>query len=384
MKIKPSKLERYFAKYEFKAPYLLCCSDCESFSVEEMFALESGAEKEFKKFWLGYTETLGNPDLRREIAGLYRNSPAENVLVCAGAEEGIYLFMNTVIKPGDHMIVLSPAYQSLYEIAASRGCDVTELHLQASNGWEPDLDELAKSIRPQTKAIVVNLPHNPTGYLPSKEIYMKIIEIARTHNLYLFSDEVYRGLEYDAGAQLPAACDIYEKGVSLGVMSKAYGLAGLRIGWVVTGDKELFDAMAGYKDYTTICSSGPSEFFTTLALRHKEFILKRNMEIIQSNLILLDDFFLRHSERLEWVRPDAGPIGFPCLKTPFRTGEGQLIDNAEAFCRNLLEKTGILLLPGNMFNCLEPEQRLRIGFGRKKLAEILQKTDLYMSALLPA
>ncbi len=230
---------------------------------------------------------------------------------------------------------------------------------------------------------MINFPHNPSGFLPDKESYAQIVEIARNHDLYLFSDEVYRGLEYVASSQLPAACDLYEKAVSLGVMSKAYGLPGLRIGWLATADKELFNGMEGYKDYTTICSSGPSEFFTTLALRHSNAILKRNLEIVEHNLQLLDQFFLRHQQRIEWVRPKAGPITFPFLKTPFRDKEGKRIEDSESFCMELLEKTGVLLLPGHLFNCLDPEHHLRIGFGRKNMPEVLQKLDDYLSLLAP-
>jgi aspartate/methionine/tyrosine aminotransferase len=377
MNIQPSKLERYFAKYEFKAPFLLCTSDCQSFSVQDLFSLEPEAEEEFKDFWLGYTETQGNPELRETIATLYTNSKAGDIIVCAGAEEGIFVFMNTLLEPGDHIIVQSPTYQSLYEIANALKCSVTEWHMDANNHWELDLNELKDSITARTKAIVINFPANPTGYLPSNETYRRIIDIAREHDLYLFSDEVYRFLEYDPADRLPAACDVYDKAVSLGVMSKAFGLAGLRIGWVVIKNRELFDGFSRFKDFTTICSSGPGEFFANLALKHKQAILDRNLDIIDTNLAVLEPFFKKHSRLFEWERPKAGPLSFPRFShqnspTPY--------GGAESFCLELLEKTGVLLLPGTMFNGKQPGRHLRFGFGRLNMPRALEKLDLYLES----
>ena len=368
MKIKDSKLERFFAIYEFTAPYLLCTSDCESFTVKDLFQLDKNAEKDFKNFRLGYTESLGNPVLREEISNLYANSSPEHVMVCAGAEEGIFIFMNVILNPGDHMIVQFPTYQSLYEIANGIGCQVSEWRMDADNNWELDLDFLNKTITPKTKAIVINFPNNPTGYTISEEKMNRIVEIAREHDICIFSDEVYRFLEYDESDRLPCLCDIYDKGVSLGVMSKSFGLAGLRIGWMVTKDKTLFNRMASFKDFTTICSSGPSEFFTILALRHKDFILERNLEIIRSNLQLLESFFDRYPDRFRWIKPKAGPLAFP---------EVLFTDDAESFCLDLVKKKGVLLAPGNIFNY--DNNHVRIGFGRKNMPEALARLEEYLS-----
>jgi aspartate/methionine/tyrosine aminotransferase len=367
MKIKDFKLERFFAKYEFTAPYLLCTSDCESITVEDLFQLDANAEKDFKNLRLNYTESLGNPVLREEISNLYNNTSPEYVMVCAGAEEGIFIFMNVLLNPGDHMIVQFPAYQSLYEIANTIGCQVSEWCMDADNNWELDLDFLNKTITPKTKAIVINFPNNPTGYTISREKLNQIVEIAREHDICIFSDEVYRFLEYNEKDRLPCMCDIYDKGVSLGVMSKSFGLAGLRIGWMVTKDKTLFNRMASFKDFTTICSSGPSEFLTILALRHKDFILERNLGIIHSNLQLLEPFFDRYSDRFRWIRPKAGPLAFPELL---------FTDDAEAFCLDLVEKKGVLLAPGNIFNY--DNNHMRIGFGRKNMPEALARLEEYL------
>ena len=369
MRLNDFKLERFFAKYEFTTPYLLCGSDCESFMVEELFDLDKNAEKEFKKLRLGYTESPGSTALRVEISQLYTHSTPGNIIVFAGAEEGIFVFMNALLESGDHIIVQSPCYQSLYEVANAIGCSVYEWVMDAENNWELDIDSLKKNITEHTKAIIINFPNNPTGYTISKETLKKIIDIAKQHDIFIFSDEVYRFLEYRAEDRLPAVCDIYDKGVSLGVMSKSFGLPGLRIGWIVTKDNTLLRKMASFKDFTTICSSAPGEFLAALALKHKEFILNRNLGIVKTNLRHLEVFFKNHSNRFEWIKPRAGPLIFPRLT---------FTQDAETFCLDLMNKKGVLLLPGNQFNYRS--NHVRIGFGRKNMPEALAKLEEYVTS----
>jgi aspartate/methionine/tyrosine aminotransferase len=367
MKLNHFKLERFFAKYEFNTPYLLCTSDCESFTTAELFDLDKNAEKEFRNLWLGYTESAGHPDLRIEISKLYAHSNPDDIIVFAGAEEGIFIFMNVLLDPGDQIIVQTPCYQSLTEIAGAVGCTVRQWEMDADKNWELDMDWLKKNITPKTKAIVVNFPNNPTGYTISREQYNRIVEIAREHDIFLFSDEVYRFLEYNPKDRLPAGCDIYDKAVSLGVMSKSFGLPGLRVGWIVTKDKALLQKIASFKDFTTICTSAPSEFLAVLALRHKEFILKRNLEIVKTNLRYLESFFEKYPHLFQWVKPGAGPLIFPRLA---------FTEDAEDFCLELIEKKGVLLVPGSRFNYRK--NHVRIGFGRKNLPEALAKLEEFL------
>ena len=367
MRINDFKLERFFAKYEFTASYLLCSSDCESFSVKELLDLEKDSEEELKKLWLGYTESQGSLKLRKEIVKLYKTVKPEEVIVFAGAEEGIFIFMNVLLKKGDYVIVQFPAYQSLYEIAKSIGCEVTNWVMNDKDNWELDIEFLKKNIKENTKAIIVNFPHNPTGYLPLKEKFNQIIEIAQQKNIHVFSDEVYRLLEYDKNNTLPAMADCYDKALSLGVMSKTFGLAGLRIGWIATKDKDLFKKIASFKDFTSICNSAPSEFLSTLALKHREHLVKRNLGIIENNLKLLDNFFEEYNHLFEWVRPKAGSIAFPKIKFD---------KNVEDFCIDLVNKKGVLLLPGTMYDF--DDKHFRIGFGKKNLPEALKKLEEYI------
>lgn len=291
-------------------PYLLCASDCEALSVGDLLKFEPQAQSQFKETWLGYTEARGSTELRAAIAAQYEGISADDVLVFAGAQEAIFAFMQRVLERGRHAIAHFPAYQSLYQVARNQGADVTLWRTHESDGWALDPAFLAKALRPDTKAVIINSPHNPTGYLMDRATQSAIVDLARRAGIYLFSDEVYRDTEYDPAARLPAVCELYERGVSLGVTSKSLGLAGLRIGWIATRDRELLECLTEAKDYTTICNAAPSEFLAALALRHRDRILERNRLLTAQNLARLDSFVQRNASRVSWVRPQAAPLGF--------------------------------------------------------------------------
>ena len=366
MKIKPFKLERFFAKYEFKAPYLLCSSDCESISVADLLELEPGAEEGLKDLWLGYTESQGDPNLREEIAKLYPGIKAEHVLIHAGAEEAIFNTMNALLAPGDHVIVQFPCYQSLAEIAETIGCDVTYWKLENGPDWQLDFDFLREQITPKTKLVIVNTPHNPTGYQLSSEDFQQLSDLSNQYGFHLFSDEVYRYLEYAEKDRLPSICEINENGIALGVMSKAYGLAGLRIGWIVTRNRDVYEKLASYKDYTSICNSAPSEYLSLIALKHGQQLVNRNLAIIKNNLTLLQSFFEEHRDLFSWKAPLAGPIAFPTLK----------MGNINTFCDDLVSRAGVLLLPGTLYDT--SSNNFRIGFGRTNMPEALKRLDAFI------
>ena len=366
MTLPPFKLERYFAKYEFNTEFLLCSSDCEAMSIAELLALESGSAEKFQSTWLGYTESQGSPALRKEICNLYTTIQPENVLVHTGAEEAIYLFMHATLKENDHVIVHAPHYQSLSEVAKGLGCQVSPWLAREENGWALDLDELRQLRRSSTKAIVVNTPHNPTGYLMSRADFDELHKIAQENNLLLFCDEVYRESEYDPADRLPAGCDYGEHAVSLGVTSKTYGLAGLRIGWIATKNKDVYRKMASLKDYTTICNSAPSEFLSEVALRNRQKLIDRNLGIIQNNLVVVDDLFTRCSSFFTWVRPKAGSMGFPKL----------LKGDIERFCDDLVKRSGVLLLPGTMYD--DSHNHFRLGLGRKNLPQAVERLEAFL------
>jgi aspartate/methionine/tyrosine aminotransferase len=368
MNLPPFQLERYFAQHEFSAPYLLCPSDLESVAVGDLLALETDAAERLHSLWLGYTETAGDPALRTEIAGLYESMAPQQVLVHAGAEEAIFNFMQVMLEAGDHVIVQWPGYQSLAEVARTAGCEVTLWRMHYDGGWSLDTDELGALVRPNTRAVVINSPHNPTGYLFDRESLDTLISLAERRGFAIFSDEVYRGLEHDPAGRQPALCDLSDCAVSLGVLSKTYGMAGLRIGWIASRNRTIYEAMAAFKDYTTICNSAPSELLATIALRHRDSIVERNLELVQQNLSLLDAFFATHANRFEWTKPQAGPVAFPRLVNK---------EPAAPFCARLIEEAGVLLLPGDL---IDPESasHFRIGFGRRNLPEALEQLSNWM------
>jgi aspartate/methionine/tyrosine aminotransferase len=275
--------------------------------------------------------------------------------------------MNVLTGPGDHAIVTWPGYQSLYEVARACGAEVTLHELHEHNGWAIDLDLLRRQLTPTTRLIVVNLPHNPTGMLADRGTFDGLVELAAEAGVYLLVDEVYRGLELDPAERLPSGADVMPLGISLGVMSKSFAMAGLRIGWLAAHDRDLLDRVARFKDYTTICSSAPSEILAIIALRARERVLARSRSIVAANLDHLDAFFADWADRFTWVRPRAGSIGYPRLTVP-----GVRIDDWAA---ELVETEGVLLLPGSQFG--HPGNHFRLGFGRANLPEALARLEVY-------
>jgi aspartate/methionine/tyrosine aminotransferase len=368
MRIAEFALERYFARWEFAVEHVLGASDVQPYPMSDLLEL---ADDETRALWtdlrLGYTESTGHPLLRNEIAALYDTIEPDEVLTFAGAEEAIFCLANVLVGGGDHVIVTWPAYQSLHEVARAAGADVTLHELHETDGWTLDLDRLRSQITPATRLIVVNLPHNPTGMLPSRAVYDELIAIAADSGATLLVDEVYRGLEFDATDRLPTGADSLERGVSLGVMSKAFAMAGLRIGWLASHDRELLARVAAFKDYTTICSSAPSEILSIIALRARDRVLARSREIVAANLEHLDAFFEEWADRFTWVRPRAGSIAFPRLTVP-----GVRIDD---WTTGLIEAEGVLLVPGSRFG--HPGEHFRLGFGRTDLPEALERLEGY-------
>jgi len=366
------KLETYFSKWEFTARYHMCASDMESLSVKELLAM---AGDEDRRLWddlrLGYTETFGMPALRQAIANTYDNIDESELLTFAGAEEGIFAGMQVLLTPDDHAIVITPNYQAAETVPGSI-CEVTGLALDPDDNWELDIAALREAIRPNTRIISINCPHNPTGKVFSHQALEQIIAIARETGIYVFSDEVYRLLERSEEIRLPQVADIYERGLSLNVMSKAYGLPGLRIGWIATRDREVLSRMERAKHYLSICNSGPSEVLALIALNASDYILKRNRGIIDDNLKLLNAFFADYPKIFEWTVPDGGCIGYPRYAGA---------DGVESFCEELVEQSGVLLLPASVYSSAlntTPTDRFRIGFGRANTGEGLQVLREFM------
>ena len=365
VKINDFKLEQFFGKYEFSASHLLCCSDCESMSLEELLALEPGAKEQYMRSRLGYSESPGDPELLEEISKTYSSIDKDGVLEFAGAQEAIFIFLNTALEKGDHIVTMFPAYQSTYEICRAIGCEVSNWELvQSANGWTIDMDSLPKLIKPNTKVIALCSPNNPTGFCLSREQNDAISSLAQKHGLKVFSDEVYRGLAENEPAPF---ADIYNNAFSLNVLSKAYGLAGLRIGWLASQNKGFLQKMLGYKYYTSICSAVPSQKLAIIAVRNREKLFARNRKIISENLLYSDQFFQKHRNLFQYNRPMAGPIAFHELKTSQSTAD---------FCDGLVRQKGVLLAPGSLFE--KEGNYFRMGYGRKNYKTCLDLLDKYL------
>ena len=364
MKISPFKLERYFDKHEFTAPYLLSSSDCEPLLLNELLELaDEKSKEEWKTLKLGYTESKGDPNLRIEISNLYDSISADEILVLV-PEEGIFISMNVLLDKEDHVITTFPGYQSLYQVAKDIGCQISK--------WEPDnnlkfqIEDLKSLITEKTKLIVINFPHNPTGEMISNRELTEIIDLAREKNIYIFSDEMYRFMEYSPEDRLPSASDLYENAVSLFGLSKTFGLPGLRIGWLTTRNKKLMEQLITFKDYTTICNNAPGEKLGIIALRNKGKIIERSLSIINTNLKLIEEFSDRNKAWFIWKKPKAGSIAFPEIRI-----KGALMD----FCQDLISKKGLMLLPHEVYDF--SKKHARIGFGRKNLPQVLQVFEEY-------
>jgi aspartate/methionine/tyrosine aminotransferase len=374
MDVRPFQLERYFARYEFKTRHLLSPSDCESISMRELLGM---ADPQTQQLWdelrLGYTESPGHPLLREEVSRLYQDIPPDGVLM-AIPEEAIFIAMNCLLQPDDHVVVLSPIYQSLFEVARAIGCPVTAWPLEPREGrWHLDLDRLESLLTPKTRLLVVNFPNNPTGFIPGANDFGALVDLARSRGIFLFSDEMYRQLEHDPARRLPAVCDLYERGISLSGLSKAYGLPGLRTGWLACQDIPLINRFQAFKDYTTICASAPAEVLSIVALRAGGALLARNLGIVQHNLAAAERFFSSRPAQFEWLRPDGGSTAFPRWLDK---------DPVDRFCNEMVDRRGVMVVPGSMFDF--PGNYFRVGLGRAAFPEVLAVVEEYLDQRDPS
>ncbi|GAB3403114.1 PLP-dependent aminotransferase family protein [Flindersiella endophytica] len=359
------KLEAYFGRWEFKARYHLTASDAETMSVSELLAMGTPDDRDaFERLGLGYIPTEGTLELRDAIATTYNDEiDLDDVLCFAGAEEALFWTLRLLLSPGDHAIVGVPNYQSSESLPLATGADVSALPLwKGGDGdlrWTLNLDRLRSLLRPNTKVVAVNFPNNPTGFVPDRETFTELVRLCDQRGIRLVSDEVFRGVELDPSRTLPQAAELSERAVSINVVSKAYGLPGLRVGWVACRDHELLDRLLQAKFYTSICNAGPSEFLATIALRNADRIRERTRTLIAANCHLFDEFFAEHADRFDWQRPDGGCVAFPRYLGS---------DGVEHFCTELVERQGVLLLPGSMYESELteiPPGRFRIGVGRR-------------------
>lgn len=340
--------------------------------MRELLDMATPEERdEFDNLWLGYTETFGAPDLRDAIAATFAHRSADEILCFAGASEGIFAANSVILDKDSHAIVVTPNYQS-HETLPQAICEATGVPLDPEDNWSLDIDRLAGAVQPNTKLVTINFPHNPTGAILPLDRYHALIEVCRKHGIYILHDEIFNGLGRTGARHLPFIADIYERGLSLNVMSKSYGLPGLRIGWITCQDLTIINRMECMKHYLSICNSGPSERLAKIALNNRDRLLARNCAIVDENLPKWDAFFARHPELFDWQAPDGACMAFPRYKGA---------DGVEDFTRSLVEESGVLLLPGSIYGSTlneTPKDRFRLGYGRTGLDEGLAALDAHI------
>lgn len=366
------KLETHFSRWEFNARYHMTASDAESMTMRDLLAMATAQEREdFEGLWLGYTETYGDPELRETIAATYQDRTAAEILCLAGASEGIFVANNVILDRDSHAIIVTPNYQS-HETLPLSICEATGVPLDPDDNWSLDIDRVAAAIRPNTRLVTINFPHNPTGTILSLDRYKALVEVCRKHGLYILHDEIFHGLGPTGTEHLPFIADLYERGLSLNVVSKSYGLPGLRLGWIACQDKDVLSKMERFKHYLSISNSGPSEKLTIIAVRNRERILARNCGIIDENLPKIEAFFQRHQDLFEWRRPQGSCMAFPRYKGS---------DGVTHFTERLVEESGVLLLPSTIYSSElgpTPNDRFRIGIGRTRLDEGLAAMESHI------
>ncbi len=367
------KLEAYLDTREFTASYMLCGSDMQTRSVKQLLALEPDALEKYISIGLDYPAPQGNIELREQITKIYRSCTINNILCFAGAEEGIYAAMRSLLEKNDHVITLVPCYESL-KLLPETFCQVTTVpvELDQEKNWFIDIGKIKKAIQPNTKMIVVNFPHNPTGFIPTHAFQQELIHIARQCGAYIFCDEVNRFLEHDPSLQLPNITDVYEKGISLNVMSKSWGLPGLRIGWIACQEINVIKKLRDYKHYLSICNSAPSEYLSILALKHKERIFSENISLLLKNKKILKDYLLSRPDLFQWLEPKGTCVCYP--------GYHGYIP-IDKLADDLFSQYGLVILPSSVMN--DTQNHFRISYGRANFTEAFSYFKAYINEKMP-
>jgi aspartate/methionine/tyrosine aminotransferase len=369
MKLETFALERWMTTWETKTPYDIAESGIFPLTVRDLLSFDPPQEREatlsrLLDIRLGYSEAPGTAELRAAIAATYRDTGPDEILVTTGAIEANFLLFNALLEPGDHVVAVYPAYQQLYSVPRAIGCDVSLWELRAEEGFRYDLDRLERLVTPRTRLIVLNTPHNPTGAMLTRQDLERIDALAASAGARVLSDEAYRWLEIPGGEPMaPPMRDFARTAVSVGTLSKPFGLPGLRIGWMAA-PAELAAKCWGMRDYVSLSPGKFNDALAVLAFRHRERIVARTREIVAANLAAAKDWFARHADTVSWTPPRGGLLALMKYAPDIPSLE----------LSNLLaEKYGVMLAPGSAFGV---EGHLRIGIGQepKTFAEGLRRT----------
>ncbi len=371
MNIKPFKVEEWMNEFEDGAKYNIAETCVDSISIDELFELTGEDKEAFLKNLcerrLTYGDIVGKPEFKKGIAGLYHTVKEDEIVTTHGAVGANHHVFYSLISPGDRVVSIMPTYQQHYSIPEAYGADVKILKLNKENDFLPDMEELRTLVTPETKLICINNPNNPTGALMSEDMLKEIVEIAREADAWILCDEVYRHLTQVDGWS-PSIVDLYEKGISVSSMSKVFSLAGIRLGWIATHDKEVIKSCLSHRDYNLISCSMIDESLAAIALRHSDKLLERSRKIVRENLQILDDW-VKSEPHVSYVKPKAGTTAlvFYDLDIP-----------AYDFCKEMYEKTGAFVTPGDCFEMLH-SMRIGYAYGKQALIDGLKAISEYIA-----
>lgn len=373
MKIKPFKVEQWMNAFENDAIYNIAETCVHSITLNELFEITGENMDDYMKGVLDkrltYGHIEGSPEFRKGVCGLYENMKEENILSTHGAIGANHLVLYSLIEKGDGVVSVLPTYQQLYSIPESFGADVRILRLRPENNFLPDLAELKGLVDEKTRMICINNPNNPSGALIPGEMLREVVEIAKGADAYVLCDEVYRGLNQQE-KYTKSIVDIYDKGISVGSMSKVFSLAGLRMGWIASPSKEVMEKCFEHRDYNMISCGLLDEVFSALALKNADKLLARNKGIVRRNLAILDEW-VNGQRRISYMKPQAGTTALLYYDFDIPSRD---------FCADLLKKTGVFLTPGA---CFELEKCARIGYACDTgiLSDGLERLSDYIKTL---
>jgi len=377
MKLERFELERWMTRWELEVEFDICESGILPMSLAELYSLIGGdaasaLEHEIATMPQSYSEARGTIALRSALAATYRDATPDDILVTTGAIEANFLVLNTLLEPGDHVVAVSPAYQQLHSVPRALGADVDLWDVATGEGgFAYDLDRLEALLRPSTKLVIINTPHNPTGAILDSAQLDRVLDLARERDAWVLSDEAYRWLEHPGGAALvEPARNRYEKAISVGTVSKPFGMPGLRTGWFVANPDIVARAWAT-RDYLTLSPAKISDAVTVALIEHREKVLARNQAIMADNLTFARGWFAEHADLASWAEPKAALLAMMRYTAPL---------DSVTLADRLAAEAKVMLAPGSAFGL---EGHLRIGIGQRQdiFAEGLRRAGEFLRGL---
>jgi aspartate/methionine/tyrosine aminotransferase len=355
MRLTPFALERWMTTYETQVEYDLAESGIHPLTTAELLAFDPEPDKrahELLNIPLNYSEARGTHELRARIAATYDGLTPDDILITTGAIEANYLLFNALLAPGDEVVSVFPAYQQLYTVPEAIGCTVQTVTLREEDGYRYDVDELRRLVTDRTRMVVINTPHNPTGSALSAAECRAAYDIADSVGAYVLADEAYRWITVDGVPLPPPMRNLGPRAISVGTLSKPFGIPGLRLGWMAA-TAEIAARCWSYRDYTSLSPSGLSDYLASLAFAHREAILARTHDISARNLAIFRGFLAEHRDLFSWVEPRGGLLGLLRYHLDLPS---------ETVANRLAEEASVMLAPGSAFGM---EGRLRLGLGAR-------------------